>query len=106
MSAYVVTSENIVESFPVLKAFLIECRTGCSCCSSENHHRGPFRTREEAEKAVQRFREVRLIASQYAPNGVYNIEEIAAEQLPDGRLILDNRIVVQDWSVEPILDWT
>lgn len=73
-------------------AFIVEARTGCSCCVGENHHRGPYKTREYAEKMVGTFKEMRLLASQFAPRGSYHIEEHEAEQLPDGRLIILDRV--------------
>jgi hypothetical protein len=68
--------------------FLIECRTGCTCCSDENHYRGPFSTREIAENAVKAYEDIRLLASQYAERGRYSIEEASLELLPDGRMII------------------
>ncbi len=68
--------------------FLIECRTGCTCCSDENHYRGPFSTREIAERAVKTYEDIRLLASQYAERGRYSIEEVSLELLPDGRMII------------------
>jgi hypothetical protein len=55
--------------------FFVECRTGCSCCASENHHRGPFSTEEIAIERALGYQEQKLLASQYAPNGLYNIEK-------------------------------
>lgn len=75
-----------------MKAFTIYCSTGCTCCSNENHYRGPFSSREIAEEKVKHFREVRLLASQYSKNGNYHIYEEEAEQLPDGRVIVDDRV--------------
>ena len=74
-------------TFPQVKLFTIYCSTGCSCCHNENHYRGPFSTRQIAEARVTDYRKESLLASQYARNGVYQIYEETAEQLPDGRLI-------------------
>ena len=74
-------------SFPKVKIWLVECSTGCTCCSDENHTRGPFSTREIALQRTLKYRELRILASQYAARGVYYIQESEAEQLPDGRLI-------------------
>lgn len=69
--------------------FLIECRTGCTCCQSDNHYRGPFSTKEIAEKAVARYREMKLLASQYSERGNYSIRPTSLEILPDGRMIIN-----------------
>jgi len=74
------------------KAYIIECRTGCSCCSSDNHKRGPYTSRSVAEEKVASFRAIPLLASQYARSGIYDIEECEAEVLPDGRLIINERL--------------
>lgn len=76
--------------FEKTKIFIIYCSTGCSCCSGDNHYRGPYKTREEAEKAAAGFRERSLLSSQFSATGNYSIEDRDAEILPDGRLIIDN----------------
>lgn len=76
--------------------YLIECRTGCTCCASENHYRGPFSTKEAAEKAKEAYLDMRLLASQYAERGRYTIEEASLELLPDGRMIIDGERVWKD----------
>jgi hypothetical protein len=82
--------EETSMSYEITKAFIIECRTGCSCCSGENHYRGPFKTREEAERKIANYKERRLLSSQYSERGNYSIEESDAEILPDGRIIIDD----------------
>ncbi len=76
--------------------FLIYCRTGCTCCSYENHYRGPFSTREIAEKAAAAYADMRLLSSQYAERGKYDIEERSLEILPDGRMIIGGDRVWSD----------
>lgn len=71
-----------------IKGFIVSCRTGCSCCSSENHYRGPFKTRETAEAKIIEFRAIPILASQYARRGNYSVEEAEIEVLPDGRVIV------------------
>lgn len=82
-----------------ISAFMIHCTTGCSCCSSENHYCGPFSSRDVAEKASASFHDGKKLASQYARNGRYSIEEHPAEVLPDGRVIIDCRIF-KGWADE------
>ena len=77
--------------------FVVECRTGCTCCNYENHYRGPFSNREAAEAAVKTFQDYKIIASQYAPNGSYSISEHSCELLPDGRLIVAERFVYPEF---------
>ena len=74
----------------IIKIFTIYCSTGCSCCREDNHYRGPYRTREEAEKAAAGFRARSLLSSQFSSTGNYSIEEKDAEILPDGRIIINN----------------
>ena len=77
--------------------FLIHARTGCTCCSSENHYRGPFRTREDAERRKAYYLDSRNksnpLASQYAPRGCYDIVPVQVEELPDGRVIVEDERV-------------
>ncbi len=70
------------------KGYIVYCSTGCSCCAHENHYRGPFRTRQIADQRAETYREVSLLASQYAKNGRYSIQEVEIEILPDGRVIV------------------
>lgn len=84
--------------FKVVKGYIVHAQTGCTCCSDENHARGPFRLREEAEKEITYCIDFKIIGSQFAPSGVYNIEEMDIEELPDGRLILEGRIVVPGYA--------
>ncbi len=73
--------------------FTIYCATGCSCCNGENHYRGPFSTHKIAEERVTFYSQQKLLASQYAPNGRYEINgPYEGEQLPDGRIIGDERV--------------
>jgi len=76
--------------------FLIECRTGCSCCSYENHYRGPYKTFEDAEKRIKYFQtsDYYPIASQFARRGRYNIKTISVEKIPGERFILDSNRVI------------
>ena len=87
-----------------MKLFVIYCRTGCSCCSNENHYRGPYQTREDAQKEIDSYyapdSKFWPLASQYAKRGHYNIKEIEVETLPDGRQIVNDEHITRDLSVE------
>jgi len=74
------------------KAYTVYASTGCSCCNSDNHYRGPYRSKQDAEEAVKSFQQQHLVASQYSQQGNYDIEEHDAEVLPDGRVIIGSRI--------------
>jgi len=73
-------------------AYMIYCSTGCTCCASENHHVGPYKHKEIAEKDKQFFHDYKRLASQYAAYGRYFISEHEAEELPDGRVIIGDRV--------------
>lgn len=77
--------------------FVIYARTGCTCCSYENHYRGVYKTREQAEARVKEFEKMPLLASQFARQGRYSIEELKAEILPDRRIIIENNYVTDDF---------
>ena len=81
-----------------IKAFIINCRTGCTCCSYENFSEGFFKTQEDAERRIKRYLSGKdyPLASQFAKYGTYNVEEVILEDLKDGRFIVDNRIVIFD----------
>lgn len=80
--------------------FVIYCATGCTCCNDENHYRGPYKTREDAQRRIDFFLSPKSdfwpLASQYAKRGRYNIEERNYELLPDGRLIIEEHYVFSD----------
>jgi len=77
-----------------IEAYMIECRTGCSCCSDENHYRGFYKTEEEANKRIQYYYSPSSkfwpLASQYAARGRYSVEKISIEEIGDGRFILND----------------
>lgn len=77
--------------------WLIECRTGCSCCSYENHYRGAYRSKEDAERRVASFlaedSKYWPLASQYARRGRYVLEMKVAEPISGGRFIVDDRVL-------------
>jgi hypothetical protein len=81
--------------------YKIECRTGCTCCANDNHYRGFYLSREEALARITRFSNGldNPVGSQYARYGSYGIEKVDCEQLPDGRIIIDNERVFQPESI-------
>ena len=91
-----------------MTGYIVECRSGCTCCSYQNHACGPFSTRAVAESAMEEFYAKSKVASQFAPNGRYRVDEYEVEVLTDGRLILDN-CVFAGWADaepwEPIQNW-
>jgi hypothetical protein len=70
-------------------AYYIYCQTGCSCCSYDNHYRGPYRAKEDAERRVNFFLtsdgddKYHPLASQYSKRGNYSIEERKLEFMPE-----------------------
>lgn len=88
------------------KVFFVYCGTGCTCCSGENHYRGPYKTKEDAERRVAYYRSPDSkywpVASQYSKRGNYSIEERLIESLDDGRVIITDDggdgIVIQSLS--------
>jgi len=83
-----------------MKAYMIECRTGCTCCSNENHYRGFFRAIKDAERRIKYYLSPESkfwpLASQYASRGRYSVEEVELEDLGDGRHILNDDKVLHD----------
>lgn len=88
------------------KIYLIYCSTGCSCCCDENHYRGPYKSKEDAEKRISYFysKDSKFwpLASQYARCGRYSIEEHSYEKLPDGRVIINEERVYKDFTFIPL----
>jgi len=83
---------------PKSVGYVISCRTGCSCCSSENHDRGPFKMKETADKKIEEYRDGPLLASQYARRGRYSVREVEIETLPDGRIIVGGTLVLKGFA--------
>ncbi len=82
-----------------MKAYMIHCATGCTCCSSDNHFRGFYRTKEDAERRIASFlapdSKYWPLASQYARRGCYSAGEIDLEAISGDRYILDGEKVIQ-----------
>ena len=77
------------------KIYRIKCRTGCTCCRSDNHYRGLYLTKEEAEARISRFRRGvdYPVASQYSKYGQYTIEESSMEEISGDRLVVGGTLV-------------
>lgn len=79
-----------------MKAYIIECRTGCTCCSDDNHYRGPYKTHEDAQKRIDYFNHPNSkywpISSQYSKRGNYFIHEYDVELISDNRAIINDRV--------------
>lgn len=77
--------------------WLIECRTGCTCCSGENHYRGAYRTKEDADRRAASFlsqdSKYWPLASQYAKRGRYSVQNREAEPISGGRFIVDDQVL-------------
>ena len=74
-----------------MKLYYIECRTGCTCCSDENFAQGFYLIEElaYAEVAKYKFGLENPLASQYAKYGRYTVVEVEAEELEDGRVVVN-----------------
>ena len=84
----------------MMTAYIIYCATGCTCCSSENHYRGFYRTAEDAKRRIEYYysedSKFWPLASQYARRGRYSVEIAEIEDLGDGRYILDDEKVLHE----------
>jgi len=77
-----------------MEVYVLECRTGCSCCSDNNHYRGLYGSREMAEARKKRFLSGKdyPVASRYARHGNYSIFGYEAEEISNMRIIIDNKV--------------
>lgn len=80
--------------FDKIKLYTICCKTGCTCCAGDNFHRGFYKDAETALAVVAEYRRGigYPLASQYARYGIYAVQEHEAELLPDGRVVIDDRV--------------
>lgn len=82
-----------------MKAYMIECRTGCSCCCNENHYRGFYKTEEEVNHRISYFLSpgnFYPLASQYAARGRYTAHEVEIEEISKGRFILNDKTLLHE----------
>jgi len=76
-----------------MDAFFIECRTGCTCCASNNKIFGPFLTLELAKEKAESLRNQSFLSSQYAPNGIYNIHLLEMEEFQDKLFSMEDNFI-------------
>jgi hypothetical protein len=92
---------NITDGF--IKLYKIDCSTGCSCCSGDNHKRGYYKSKEIAQKRIDYFKSPDSkfwpVASQYSKRGNYHIYEVNVEVLVDGRYIIDGHLVTEEINI-------
>ena len=93
-----------------MKVAFIEARTGGSCCSYENHFRGPYKSVENAKRRIAYYRTTDSkywpVASQYASRGSYTIEEYDAEEISGNRVIINDRVYPKPEYIEVNQDGT
>lgn len=81
-----------MSDIPSTAAYFTISTTGCTCCRQENQIEGPFLSLEDARSNRDANYRTKQFASQYADHGVHKIGWAPYEQLPDGRLIIGDRI--------------
>lgn len=77
------------------KKVFIVCTTGCSCCNDENHVRGPYATKEDADRRIDFWLNgdgFHPTASQFASRGRYHIDEVEVEEISEGRWIINDTV--------------
>ncbi len=84
--------------------YFIECRTGCTCCSYDNHYRGPYKSKEDAERRIASFlapdSKFWPVCSQYSTRGVYSVKETGFEEISDNRIIINEHVFSKSPFVE------
>lgn len=73
--------------------FIIDAKTGCTCCRSENFVDGVYDTLDEAKAAKALHLEKKSLSSQYAERGIYGIRAITYDELADGRVIIGESVL-------------
>ena len=84
------------------KVWWIEATTGCSCCAYQNFNQGFYFNKEEPQTIIDKWSKGinNPLASQYAKYGRYYLGEEEAEVLPDGRIIVGDKVFGPEESVE------
>lgn len=72
--------------------YIVHGSTGCSCCRSENFVEGIYETSDAAIDRAGEHQKRRTVRSQCSDTGIYTVREIEYERLPDGRVIIGNRV--------------
>lgn len=85
--------------FEKINVWYIVCETGCSCCSYENFNQGFYKTEDEPKQIIQKWLrgEENPLASQYAKYGRYTLIKTEAEILPDGRMIVEDKVYSKNY---------
>lgn len=88
--------------FEKKKVWWIEATTGCSCCAYQNFNKGFYFNKDEAQAVIDRWSQGinNPLASQYAKYGRYYLGEEEAEILPDGRIIVGDKVFGPEENVE------
>ena len=76
-----------------MKVYLIELKTGCSCCRDENYKEGFFPDLISAVKRVKYHLKNKTLSSQYAKRGKYDIRTVELEDLGNGMFAYDDLLV-------------
>ena len=84
------------------RVWWIEATTGCSCCSYQNFNQGFYFNEEEPQAIIDKWSKGidNPLTSQYAKYGRYYLREEAAEVLPDGRIIIGDKVFGPEENVE------
>ena len=84
------------------RVWWIEATTGCSCCSYQNFNQGFYFNKEEPQAIIDKWSKGidNPLASQYAKYGRYYLGEEEAEVLPDGRIIIGDKVFGPEENVE------
>jgi len=86
------------------KLVFINARTGCSCCSDQNHYRGPYKSKADAERRIAYYKSENSkywpTASQYARRGCYDVVVYEAEEISNNRWIIEDSV----FSVTPFMN--
>lgn len=84
------------------KVWWIEATTGCSCCAYQNFNRGFYFNKEEPQAIIDKWSKGinNPLTSQYAEYGRYYLREGEAEVLPDGRIIMGDKVFGPEENVE------
>ena len=84
------------------KVWWIEATTGCSCCAYQNFNQGFYFNKEEPQAIIDKWSKGidNPLASQYAKYGRYYLGEEEAEVLPDGRIIVGDKVFGPEENIE------